>query len=810
MTISNISLTWLHLSDIHFGNPHAGFDLENNISTLFKDLEKLQSRYGLRPDLIFISGDMAYGHSKNNSIETQYKAIESIIQKLSSFYDPPISLEDIFMVPGNHDVNRLEATEEQIAWIEALNEGYHACDKVDSMYSKNTRQWQRFMERLQCYKKFLRNAGFYHLLQDEQHLTYYINKNINSLTVGIAGLNTAWSSCRNGEKGQLWLSKSQIDKSRAELINSDIKIALSHHPFNWLNRFEDPMLSQQVENYFDFHLHGHEHEEWVTLNKNHVRIAASACYDSRKKISGYNIVRIGKKEHDKQCAELFLRCFDRKGGGWIPKIIYGMTSESGIWPIECSWLKPKSKEKQDLIAIATPKSLKLDICNYFTPACEVQDPKRFIGRVRELDVGIYALRSHGASIAIFGDAGVGKSSLAMRLIRIATGYESSAIHEANQSFNLNKKLPTIYYCCKNSDKDIISVFISLFRDSRPPHSLGYLLSKDNVSHVINKSHYRVYAEQLRQFYNTLNRGDEISEGFKNNVISMFANSAHVISEANNNEELLVVLDEFNLVKDKSGMANILKEYHFVKFILVGTAFDVRILVQDHGSIPRQIYEGQIRVHSMNQKELEQILHIEEDRSNNSFKFSRSAVNLLVKISSGMPFYTHYLGRYALAEAICEKANDNDKKKVINVLPYHVEKAVENGVIGIADLDKQYLDIIRNVWKRELLLKLLSCRPEDEIETLNIFEIARSQGVAKPSTQIKHFVRGNVLQQTGPKSYRFLDTRFKVFIRLRPFIFDDTKRRFNHFREIYEKRKAIDHDWEFGNLGKTANSYDNGN
>jgi len=63
----------------------------------------------------------------------------------------------------------------------------------------------------------------------------------------------------------------------------------------------------------------------------------------------------------------------------------------------------------------------IDIMNVFTPALAIGDPARFAGRQEQLDAVSIALQSEGTQIVIYGNRGVGKSSLARQLAGIAQG-----------------------------------------------------------------------------------------------------------------------------------------------------------------------------------------------------------------------------------------------------------------------------------------------------------------------------------------------------------------------------------------------------
>lgn len=67
-------------------------------------------------------------------------------------------------------------------------------------------------------------------------------------------------------------------------------------------------------------------------------------------------------------------------------------------------------------------SLTIDrVENAFLPAREITDPRRFAGRRPQVEQCYLALIAEGANIAVIGNRGIGKSSLARQVIAISTG-----------------------------------------------------------------------------------------------------------------------------------------------------------------------------------------------------------------------------------------------------------------------------------------------------------------------------------------------------------------------------------------------------
>ncbi len=330
------ALTWLHLSDLHACSPKFGWDADRVLETLVADLRRLQDRHGLRPDFVFFTGDAAFGEFGTQGEETiagQLGYFAKFLREVRTVFVPEVDLADVFLVPGNHDVNRRMVSPDQTDWLDRQR----AIDPVVALMQQGELHWRRTMERLGDYRAFLSGHGLRHLLDDEDRLIYAAVRPVAGLRVGIAGFNTAWSSCRDGEKGKLWMAgKWQQGVLRRKLREADFSIALMHHPPDWLAEHENPDFGRGLEQDFRFLLHGHEHRSWVQCTaEGYTVLAAAACYErSESEHHGYNVVRLDPATGR---GEVWLRRFDAAGGGWIPRDVAGRTDQ-GVWTLRLDWL----------------------------------------------------------------------------------------------------------------------------------------------------------------------------------------------------------------------------------------------------------------------------------------------------------------------------------------------------------------------------------------------------------------------------------------------------------------------------------------
>jgi hypothetical protein len=611
----------------------------------------------------------------------------------------------------------------------------------------------------------------------------------------VSGLNTAWSSSTDREKGKLWLGIWQLREIISQARKADIRILLSHHPTGWFTESEDNSVAREIETNFHFYLHGHEHSDWVTSINGCMKISCGTCYKTPDKISGYNMVRLYLRDRR---GDVYLRSFDDKGGGWIPRLVYSKTSSQGIWPLNNLPIVIKSKPPGSKIAkkrariIKIPNKQLLDIYEYFTVAKAQEDQNLFVGRKDELAIGVGALKAPGASIAIYGKAGVGKSSLGLQIAHIACGRHLRLL----KSLNLDQYVsetgfthPVVYYTCKkNVDYNLSNLFLSIMVDRTPPFSLGDILSQDEIKDDLKKDSNLLISSQLHRIYE-VGRTSETINFSTQLCVNLFA----LITKIWNNIPIVVVLDEYDVVADKTGLATILKNCPFIKFVLVGTAVDVRLLVQEHASIPRQIIEGQINVKPMTEKECLEIIQKESMRSSNLFKFTTEASNELALSARGMPFFIHFFGRYSLDAAI--KRLGHSLEYPIDIEKIDVSSAMEKRLKSLADIDATYLDITKGDWKKECIINLMSFRKEDDINIKDISNVALRMGIPSQvcTKYVKRLSKENHFMQTAKSYFQFADTRLKVFSRLRIPITIEAQKKLRHFIQS-ERFKSTDPGW----------------
>lgn len=311
-------LTWLHLSDIHFSRKTQWRDSASLTSLLECLTQEFNSGDLPRPDLIFCTGDIAYGEASANPMSGQYEEAKAFFDKLLTVCGEPGSAlpkERLFVVPGNHDVNRgkinNDAQDTLTGWAASPNEHI---DKINQRFEERPKEFLQAMSRLDNYAEFVRDY-LPHQVDTEGRHHYGVVAEVNGLKVGIAGFNSAWTCAGPEDDRNLWLaSKWQFNKAHSVISNADIKIGLIHHPTDWLNLSDRDTANTRIPQHYDFWLHGHSHNAWVSPGQYHTVLAAGAVGAEHSEEFGFNVVSVDSKQSH-AIAHLFTRKAD---SDWTP------------------------------------------------------------------------------------------------------------------------------------------------------------------------------------------------------------------------------------------------------------------------------------------------------------------------------------------------------------------------------------------------------------------------------------------------------------------------------------------------------------
>lgn len=412
-----------------------------------------------------------------------------------------------------------------------------------------------------------------------------------------------------------------------------------------------------------------------------------------------------------------------------------------------------------------------DIQNAFSPAHEIIDPNLFAGRRSEIRDGIISLNNTGSFLTIYGLRGSGKSSVAYQIGHIARGDKT-----LSNMLQLTKLLPrkrgfnfiVHYVKCDIFIKNTYGLIKRiLFGDESNPSLFSMTKAGEKkfeqMKNIIeSEASANIFGVKL----GLKGKKEEIYQNYiSDDLIQQFRQVLGTVQKDNQNKSgILILIDEFDTIKDKSGFSSIIKTCSspFVKFGIIGIANTITELVEDHASIGRQIESINVRL--MSENELAEILSKAVYRLGRKIIFDEIAQEAIIKRAEGFPYFVQLLGREAMLLAYEFDLKTIDKR-VINFIR---EKISEGRLKTI--YEEIYHSAVKNSPQRELMLKAFSEVEKEEIFSEDVYRLVKELDVTNPSQLMKELTSPEkgvpILVKIRDKYYRFSDPVFKVYAKLR--------------------------------------------
>lgn len=273
----------------------------------------------------------------------------------------------------------------------------------------------------------------------------------------------------------------------------------------------------------------------------------------------------------------------------------------------------------------------------FSPAAPVDKLRLFAGRAQQRADVIDAVLQRGRHAVLFGERGVGKTSL------------SSIIKEYLEKMGKSVIAPRVN--CDYADT-FLSIWRKVFREFQyieERQQIGFGGETTSILHSVG--------EQLE--------GRDVTPD----------DVRAVLGAVGKDRILIVIIDEFDRIADKTGalfsdtIKTLSDQSAPATVVLVGVADTVETLIREHESVERAL--AQIRVPRMSPDELNEIITLGLKEVGMAIRDDARA--RLVALSQGLPHYTHLVGLYA-----ARNANRNSRLEVDRIdIQAGVVEAVKN-------------------------------------------------------------------------------------------------------------------------------------
>ncbi|MEW6249471.1 MAG: ATP-binding protein [Planctomycetota bacterium] len=385
----------------------------------------------------------------------------------------------------------------------------------------------------------------------------------------------------------------------------------------------------------------------------------------------------------------------------------------------------------------------------FTPFAPIELPDFFAGRREIIEDIRNELAAPGRQVAVYGERGVGKTSLALLLYFFA-GYDDDHVH--------------IFRCDDGTTFD--DIFGSLLIDAG--HGLG------------------VNGAQAESSQSAEGRVGPVAGGLSRRTTVSYraVRDAQAITlsrvlAAFGNVRKLLIIDEFDRVQDaqtKTRMAELIKQFSDArsetKIVVVGVAETLTALIGQHESLSRSL--AQIGLQRMAEPELADI--IERGSQRIEARFDPRVALRIVRLADGFPHFVHLLCLYASLYTgdillsgqagrphVGEREYQLGLKSAISKCEHSLREVYEAAVVTTRRKSDIY----------ELTLRAMALSESRDVQVRELAEHA-SQLVGDPlppekfSNALGELVkreRGRILTKVRAGYYKYTNPLMRAYIRL---------------------------------------------
>jgi Cdc6-like AAA superfamily ATPase len=376
------------------------------------------------------------------------------------------------------------------------------------------------------------------------------------------------------------------------------------------------------------------------------------------------------------------------------------------------------------------KALHFEAMQLFSPSAPVDEAELFAGRAPQLRKVIETVMEKGKHAVLYGERGVGKTSLVkvFRLLFPAIVSEVRLIREP-----------------LSPDDTFTSIWRKVFKDIE-------VLTRDGSKVSLSEYYdHEITADDVRR---------ELQAAFSSNEIP------------------IIVFDEFDRASKevRKETANVIKDMSDdavnVTIIVVGVSDDIGGLLEEHESL-RRCFE-QVPMPRMSNDELKEIINKRIPRI--GMKIDPDALWKIVTLSRGLPSYVHLLGLYSVHDAIDNRRLTITEGNVDAAIRRALEKSQESVRVDYAAAIHTNR---KDTLFREVLLACALARTDDRgfftpnsvVDPLTSI-LDKPVKIANFQNHLKEFIgkeRGAILIRRGKErayKFRFSDPMMQPYIIMR--------------------------------------------
>ncbi|KAF1085284.1 Calcineurin-like phosphoesterase superfamily domain protein [Sporotomaculum syntrophicum] len=293
-------ISFIHLSDIHFTKFSGDrYDVDEDLrNELLNDISDNAKQHLINIKGVLICGDIAFSGKYE-----EYAVGAVFLRELCSRLE--IAEEDVFCVPGNHDVDQDVPKESYI--VKLIQDKLATSDSVetfnDTLAKLSRDKYNNILfAPIECYiTEFAGKYGcFISPDKPQWEAEFPLNNKYNLKILGMNStiISNADDNAQGAEERLMFINESQIPSRR----ENEIYLTLCHHPPQC---WQDPKLKlkNKMDSRVHIQLYGHKHIQTIEQIRSTLIVGSGATHPSRGEpdwIPRYNWITLSIFTEDKK------------------------------------------------------------------------------------------------------------------------------------------------------------------------------------------------------------------------------------------------------------------------------------------------------------------------------------------------------------------------------------------------------------------------------------------------------------------------------------------------------------------------------
>jgi hypothetical protein len=307
-----------------------------------------------------------------------------------------------------------------------------------------------------------------------------------------------------------------------------------------------------------------------------------------------------------------------------------------------------------------------DPCDLFLPNRPIRPPYQhfFRGRAELLANALDVMSRPGASLMLFGDRAVGKSSLAWQVMAVLSGDPFPLQNlDIKTSFSISRS-PCVWLECNRSMRDLNDVLMALMANCTVTPCLRALFP-DAFNAKVQEASAKACELNLGR-ESGKHASSRSSQTLRAEVRSLFGELISRISRVFKVNDLLIFLDDFDEIADRTGLDELFMTTDSVRFVILGTSHEPVELVPEEDRSSNVLNRIQpLHVGEMDEKELHSIFDRAEAVAANLITFSPEFRDLVIRNSERLPGFVQLMGLASAAN--CIRRQEKGERELPRVL-----------------------------------------------------------------------------------------------------------------------------------------------